>query len=139
MTQKTAIKIILWLHVLVILFHLSIVLKIVPYEITWGGRLKNDSQMYAFETISILINLFLCTILLIKGKYIRELISMKIVNITLWIFFVLFGLNTVANILAKTNLEKFFILLTLTSAILIWIIIRKDKKISENNTKPIPK
>ncbi|SEI89498.1 hypothetical protein SAMN05192553_101738 [Cyclobacterium xiamenense] len=24
----------------VLLFHLSILLKIVPYEITWGGRLR---------------------------------------------------------------------------------------------------
>ncbi len=128
MSPETAIKILLWILVVVILFHLSIILKIVPYEITWGGRLKNDSEMYAFETISILIDLFLCYILLIQGKYIKEFISMKIINVTLWIFFVLFGLNTVGNILAKTNFEKFFALLTLTSAILIWIILRKDKK-----------
>ncbi|WP_117884142.1 hypothetical protein [Aureibaculum luteum] len=128
MNQKTAIKIMLWMLVVVILFHISIILKIVPYEITWGGRLKNDTQMYAFETISILINLFLCIILLLKGKYIREFIPMKIINITLWIFFVLFGLNTVGNILAKTNFEKFFTLLTLTFCILIWIILHKGKK-----------
>jgi len=133
MNQKTAIKIMLWMLVAVIFFHLSIILKIVPYEITWGGRLKNDSEMYVFETISILINLFLCFTLLIKGKYIREFFSVKVVNITLWIFFVIFGLNTLGNILAKTNFEKFFTLLTLTSAILIWIILRKEKKRTHNN------
>jgi hypothetical protein len=128
MSPKNAIKIMLCMLVVVILFHLSIVLKIVPYEITWGGRLKTDAEMYAFETISILINLFLCTILLIKGNYIRKFIPMKTINITLWIFFVLFILNTVGNMFAKTNFEKFFALWTLTSAILIWIILRKDKK-----------
>ena len=117
----------LYLLVAVILFHLCIMLKIVPYEITWGGRLKNDFQMYIFETISVIINLFLFLILLIKGKYLREFISMKIVNITLWIFFILFGLNTIGNILAKTNFEKFFTLLTLASSILIWIILSKEK------------
>lgn len=127
MRPTTAIKIMLWMLVVVLLFHLCIVLKIVPYEITWGVRLKNDSQMYAFETLSILINLFLCYILLIKGKFIRAFIPMKITNITLWVFFVLFGLNTVGNIFAKTNFEKFFALWTLTSAILIWIVLRKDK------------
>jgi len=128
MSPKTAIKLMLWMVVVVILFHLSIVLKIVPYEITWGGRLKGDTQMYAFETLSILINLFLCAILLIKGKYIRAFIPMQKINITLWIFFVLFGLNTVGNMFAKTNFEKKFTLWTLTSAILIWIVLRKDKK-----------
>jgi len=108
MKPKTAIKIMLYVLVAVILFHLSIMLKIVPYEITWGGRLKNDSEMYAFETISIVINLFLFLILLIKGKYLKELMPIKIVNITLWVFFLLFVLNTVGNIFAKTNFEKYF-------------------------------
>jgi len=127
MKPKTAIKIMLYVLVAVILFHLSIVLKIVPYEITWGGRLKNDSEMYAFETISIVINLFLFLILLIKGKYLKEYIPIKIVNITLWVFFLLFVLNTVGNIFAKTNFEKYFTLLTFAFAILIWIILRKEK------------
>jgi len=40
-------------------FHLLILLKIIPYEITWGGKLKNDNEMYVFEIISIIINSFL--------------------------------------------------------------------------------
>jgi uncharacterized membrane protein len=127
MSPKTAIKIMLRMLIVIIFFHLSIILKIVPYEISWGGRLKTDAEMYIFETISILINLFLCAILLIKGEYIREFISMKIINITLWIFLVLFVLNTIGNILAKTNFEKFFTLWTLTSVILIWIILCEKK------------
>ena len=125
----------LYLLVAVILFHLSIMLKLVPYEITWGGRLKSDSEMYVFETISVIINLFLLSILLIKGKYLKELIPMKIVNITLYIFLVLFALNTIGNIFAKTNFEKFFTLLTLTFTILIGIIQRKEKKRTHNNTQ----
>ena len=39
-------------------------------DITWGGNLKNDSAMYTAEVLSIIINLFLGLILLIKGKYI---------------------------------------------------------------------
>lgn len=128
MKPKTAIKIMLYLLVAILLFHISIVLKIVPYEITWGGRLKNETEMYVFETISIIVNLLLFSVLLIKGNYVGEFISIKIVNSILWIFVLIFGLNTVGNILAKTNFEKFFTLFTLTSAILIWIILRKDKK-----------
>lgn len=127
MSPKTAIKVMLCMLVVVILFHISIILKIVPYKITWGGRLKTDAEMYAFETISILINLFLCAILLKKGNYIRKFIPTKTINITLWIFFVLFMLNTIGNLFAKTNFEKVFTLWTLISASLIWIILRKDK------------
>ncbi len=103
-------------------------LKIVTYEITWGGRLKNDFEMYIFETISVIINLFLFWILLIKGNYLRAFISMKIVNITLWVFFILFGLNTIGNIFAKTYFEKLFALLTVVFSILLWIILRKKPR-----------
>ncbi|MCR6642949.1 MAG: hypothetical protein NVV82_29150 [Sporocytophaga sp.] len=128
MSSKTAIKIMLGFLVFVMLFHLSIIVKLIPYEITWGGRLKNDTEMYVFETISMLINLLLFSILLIKGAYVKAFISQKVVNIILWIFIILFGLNTIGNIFAETYFEKSFALLTFASAILLWIILNKDKK-----------
>ena len=124
MNLRIAVKIMISLVVAVTLFHLSIILKIIPYEITWGGRLQNDSEMYVFEIISITINIFLGLNLLIKGGYIKQVISLRIVNITLWIFLILFGLNTIGNIIAKTYFEKSFALLTLVSSILIWIILK---------------
>jgi hypothetical protein len=125
MHPKTAIKIMLYLIVAVIFFHLSIILSVVPYEITWGGRLKNDSEMYVFEIVSLLINLFLGLVLLIKGEYVKAIIPPKIVNVVLWIFLILFGLNTIGNLVAKTTFEKTFAVLTLASSILIWIILAK--------------
>ena len=128
MNPKTAIKTMLYPWVVALLFHLCIMLKMVSYKIAWGGGLKNNFEMYIFETISVIINLFLITILLIKGRCLKAFISMKIVNITLWVFFILFGLNTIGNILAKTNFEKIFTLLTLAFSILILIILRQEKK-----------
>ena len=131
MSLRIAVKIMISLVVAVTLFHLSIILKIIPYEITWGGRLQNDAEMYVFEIISITINIFLGLNLLIKGGYIKQVISLRIVNITLWIFLILFGLNTIGNIIAKTYFEKSFALLTLVSSILIWIILKAK---SNNHT-----
>ncbi len=128
MNQNITIKIMLGLLAAIILFHFCIVLKIIPYDIAWGGKLKNDNEMYVFESISILVNFFLCFILLIKGKYLNEVIPMKIVNVSLWIFLFLFALNTVGNIFAKTNFEKLFSILTLAFVILIWLILKKDRK-----------
>jgi hypothetical protein len=127
--MRIAVKLMLWLIILVIIFHLSIILKIIPYEITWGGRLKSDSEMYVFETISIVINLFLIWILLIKGNYIKQVIPIRVVNLILWIFLVIFGFNTIGNVFAKTNFEKSFAVITLISSVLIWIILKKNKEI----------
>ncbi|MBO9700065.1 MAG: hypothetical protein J7604_07625 [Sporocytophaga sp.] len=127
MNIKIAINILLGLLAAVILFHLTIIFKVIPYNIAWGGRLQSDSEMYVFETISILINLFLALILLMKGGYIKSVINRKIIDIILWAFVVIFILNTIGNIFAKTILEKSFAILTLGSAILIWGILRKKK------------
>ena len=127
MNLKTTIKIFLGLLFSVIVFHICIMLRIIPYDIAWGGRLTNDAEMYVFETISILINLFLCCVLLMKGDFIIFKFSDKIVKVILWTFFGLFVLNTVGNIFAKTNFEKLFAILTGLSAFLIWNIIRQKK------------
>jgi hypothetical protein len=125
--SKNSIKIFLGLLFSVILFHICIIIKLIPYNIAWGGRLSNDNEMYVFETITILINLFLAWILSMKGNLVRFKFTDKTINTILWIFFGIFVLNTVGNILAKTNFEKFFTVLTGLSAILIWNIVKQTK------------
>ncbi len=132
MKSKTAIKILLGLIIAVIVFHLCIVVKLIPYQITWGGRLQNDEEMYVFESISIFINMFLGFVLLMKGGFVKPYFKVKTINAILVIFLVLFTLNTVGNIFAKTNFEKSFSVLTLISAVLIWFVL-KDK--SNANTR----
>jgi hypothetical protein len=123
-----SIKIFLGLLFLIILFHLCIITKIIPYNITWGGRLQNDTEMYVFETISILINIFLCWVLLMKGNFVTYKFPNKVLNVILWSFFAIFILNTIGNIFAKTLFEKFFAILTGFYCILLWIILKRNTK-----------
>ncbi|SIT94250.1 hypothetical protein [Pontibacter indicus] len=127
MDKRIAIKIMLWLIVAITIFHMAILFKLIPYEITWGGRLKSDAEMYVFESISLAINIFLGFVLLIKGEYVKQILPLKIVNLVLWAFLGLFVLNTIGNMVAKTNFEKFFAIITLSFSILIWIILKKAK------------
>lgn len=124
-TSKKVIKVLIAIYSLVIVFHGSILFKIVPYNITWGGRLQNDQEMYVFETTSITINLFLIWTLLMKGDFVTYKFPVKVIHIILWIFVVVFALNTVGNIFAKTLLEKAFTLLTLGSALAIGFVLRR--------------
>jgi hypothetical protein len=79
MKNDTPIRILLVLIGAVIAFHLCIIIKIIPYNIAWGGRLKNDTEMYVFESFSILINLILMAVLLMKKRgitcYTKEIYS----------------------------------------------------------------
>lgn len=128
MKSNIYIRIMLVLLTLVTVFHLSIMVKLIPYNIAWGGRLTNDTEMYTFESISIFINLFLILVLLIKGNYLKLKWNGKIINVILWVFFVIFILNTLGNIVAKTNFEKVFAALTFISAILIWNILKNKSE-----------
>jgi hypothetical protein len=86
--------------------------------------------MYVFESVSILINVFLSWILLMKGDFVEFKFSDNIMKIILWTFFGLFVLNTVGNLFAKTNFEKLFAILTGLSAVLIWNILMQKKTIN---------
>ncbi|MFO0507892.1 MAG: hypothetical protein ACK5YS_03380 [bacterium] len=122
---KKIIKTLIVIYSIITVFHSCILLKIIPYDITWGGRFQNDQEMYVFETTSIAINLFLIWILLMKGDFVQYKFPVKVIHVILWIFVVVFTLNTVGNIFAKTLLEKAFTLLTLGSAVAIGFVLRR--------------
>lgn len=115
-------KILIAISSLVILFQFLILFKIIPYDITWGGRLENDKQMFTFVPLGILINCFFIFTLVQKGEIIKPIFTPKIIKIILWIFFGLFILNTIGNIFAKTYFEKGFSLITGLYSFLLWRI-----------------
>jgi hypothetical protein len=56
--QSTYIKLLIGITVFALVFHIFILLKFVPYDIAWRGRLTTDQKMYTIEVISIFISLF---------------------------------------------------------------------------------
>jgi hypothetical protein len=126
--NSTPILLLLTVTILSLIFHLLIITGVIPYELTWGGKLESISEMLVFETISILINLFFLHILLQKGNYVRSAYSEKFIRVTLWVFFFLFILNTAGNIQAITTFEKCLTVVTGLNAILLLIILTRDKK-----------
>jgi hypothetical protein len=52
----------------VVIFHILVLIQIIPYQIVWAGRLNSIAEMQRFETISILIN---CFIILIIAEFNR--------------------------------------------------------------------
>ena len=51
------------IYSLSIVFHLLVLIKIIPYKMVWGGRLKSDIDMYKFEAVSLTVNLLFLFIL----------------------------------------------------------------------------
>jgi hypothetical protein len=128
MKAQTALKIMIGLVSALMVLHFLILLKVIPYDITWGGKLKSDEEMYVFESVSIALNGILLLLLLLKGRFIGKVRSFKFINFILWVFLVLFSLNTIGNLLAETIFEKFFTIFTLAFVLLLLVILRKGER-----------
>ncbi len=133
-SHKWAINIMIALLTVVLVFHTIILTGTISYTIVWAGKISNVADMRKLEVISICVNSFLIMIFLLKANYIQNKIPIKILNVIIWLFVILFSLNTIGNLFAKSNFELFFITpLTFISAILCLQIII-DKKINNECT-----
>lgn len=134
MTQKNALKIMLGLLLLVILFHSMVLFQVIPYSIVWAGKLNSFEEMLVFEIISIAVNMFLIGVLLVKSGYFRSIISPKIINGIIWLFVLIFALNTIGNLFSKSWIELILgTSLTLISTILCFIIVYSGGQKFGNN------
>ena len=91
---------------LFLLLHFFILLKIIPYNLVWGGRLKSNNEMYRFEIFSIVINALFIIVILAQAGFLIINIPNKIMTYTLWLMTGLFLLNTFGNAISKNKIER---------------------------------
>jgi hypothetical protein len=100
-------KILIFIYSFVLIFQFLLLWGIIPYEYTWGGKLKSIEEMYVFVSISILLNLIFLLTILQTANLISWNIPKTAIKISLWFMVAVFALNTIGNLFAETNLEKF--------------------------------
>ena len=116
---RFAIQVLLVLLFLVLIFHALVLTHLIPDTIVWGGKFENADQLQQMELVSILVNAILLFLILVKGNVLKIKLPALLVKILLWIFVVLFFLNTIGNLFAETMTEKIiFTPLTFISALL---------------------
>jgi hypothetical protein len=107
-TEKLASNIVITILSLVVIFHVLVLMNIIPYAIVWGGRIKDKSQLLTFEIMSIAINLLMLAVVLMKAKVFTVVINEKLITISLWVMVALFMLNTIGNLFSINDFERFF-------------------------------
>jgi hypothetical protein len=116
---RFAFVFLLLLNILGIVFHVLVIFGFFPDDIVWGGKIKSKNELLIFESVAICINLFFSTTIVLYAKYIESKISIKLLKAILWLFTLLFTLNTIGNVMAETTLEsRIFTPLTFVSALL---------------------
>ncbi len=103
--RKVAIIGSISIFTLSIIFHLLVILHLIPSTIVWGGRLENQQELLKFESISIALNVFFLLIMLIVNGSIKVNLQQIILRVLLWLMSGLFVLNTIGNLLAKSSIE----------------------------------
>lgn len=126
MKKKVALISMFFILGIVLIFHTLILTELIPYDKVWAGKLNSVEEMKSFETISILLNAFMLTVLYLKYRKLEQGTTSKVIDILIWIFAGFFVLNTVGNLFSKSIVELILgTLLTLTSAVLCFVIVKK--------------
>lgn len=106
LSERVATSGMMIIFFLLIIFHLLVLIRIIPFNIVWGGKLKTTKEMMSFESLSLGLNLVMMAVVFIKAGYLQWKISDIVIRIAFWIMFVLFLLNSLGNAFSENNFEK---------------------------------
>ncbi|MEJ7827226.1 MAG: hypothetical protein WKF91_03495 [Segetibacter sp.] len=126
-SQKQAINLMIALLTAVLVFHTLVLTGVIPYAIVWAGKINSVAEMRTLEVISILVNAFAILIMILKADYMAHKIPTKILNAIISLLAVLFSLNTLGNLFAKSVFELYFTPLTFILAVLCLRIVIETK------------
>lgn len=119
---KAAGNITLLIFSVLLIFHLTVIIGIaffdfVPIDYLWGGKMETKQELLSFEILSLLVMLACIFLTLIKTSRLKLPKLTGVAHYGMWVLFLLFTLNTLGNLLAKTNFEKMFGVVTVILAI----------------------
>ena len=104
---KLAGNILLAAFGLLAIFHVLVLLKVIPADIVWGGRIQGvPSNLLTLETIALLITLVFLLIIAAKLGYVQAGKLSGAVNIGVWLIFVYLLLNMLGNLASGVSFEK---------------------------------
>jgi hypothetical protein len=120
-----ALKILGIISFLILVMHILVLIQFIPYDMVWAGKLHSVEEMQRFEIVSILANLLLMTTLWIKYRQIILKHEGKFIRYVLWTFVMVFVMNTLGNLFAKSLFEKYvFTAVTAICAFLTYRIVK---------------
>jgi hypothetical protein len=122
--ESLATLILLILFSLLCLFHLLVLFKIIPYNIVWGGRLKNDRQMIVFEIFSLVLNASFIYFFASLLGFVDPIAGSEVYITLMWIMVGIFTLNTLGNLRSESRIEEIiFTPLTILITTLLLVIL----------------
>lgn len=92
---------------LLAVFHILVLLSVIPADIVWGGAIqKSTRSLFPLEMISLLVTLLLAVVIAAKAGYIKTVRFQAVVNIGVWLVFAILLLSMVANFASGVAFEN---------------------------------
>ena len=106
-SESAAGKSLLALLSAIMLFHVLVIINVIPYGIIWGGRIRNRRELINLELISIIVNAIMIFVVLIRTGMVGFSIRRRWMRLLFWMMFAFFLLNTLGNLVSLNQVEKF--------------------------------
>ncbi|MCB0636571.1 MAG: hypothetical protein KDC54_08120 [Lewinella sp.] len=120
-SEKVALYGVLVILSLITVFHVLILIGVIPFDIVWGGRLTSREEMLRMESVSLLLNLLMLGIVARRAGWLKWGPGPRIIRILFWVMAGLFALNTLGNLASTSDLERaIFTPLTLLLVVFCW-------------------
>jgi hypothetical protein len=105
-SAKLAGNILLFSLGLLLIFHLLVLLTIIPANIMWGGQ-ANAGNLVMLEIVAIAVTLFFGYVIAAKTGYVNAGRFAGAVLVLVWIIFAFLLLNTLGNLASGVSAENF--------------------------------
>lgn len=89
-----------------LVLHILVLVRVVPYQMVWGGRIDSLQALYIAESISLTLNGIILTMVLGFLQKLPFRFSPIAYRAGFTLISVLFGINTVGNLLSHNSIER---------------------------------
>ena len=128
MSKKTYGRIAIVIDIFTIFMEVLIIARILPYNITCGGRLESYEAVVPLALTSIVIQLILALTIAISSDMLHINKAKKVTDWILRIFTVYFCVNIIMNLMGVTWFERIIASLLCIIQILCFVKILKKEK-----------
>ena len=92
---------------LLLLFHILVLLRVIPADIVWGGQIQGiPANLVTLEGIAFVVTALFLIIVTAKTGYIQAGRLSAVVNLGIWLIFAYLLLNTLGNLASGISFEK---------------------------------
>ncbi|WP_345054047.1 hypothetical protein [Hymenobacter glaciei] len=119
LSERLALHGLLAIFLSTTLFHVLVMVGVIPFALVWGSRLQDHSQMLRFEAVSLTITLLMLVVVGVRAGYVKIRIPPRVMTVFFGLMCLLFLVNTAGNLASNNPLEQLlFTPLTLLLALL---------------------